>query len=128
MSAFLLKVANGDYYSTVAGLRTTQMSINGNAVDIADKGPDGWQASLLDARSISITGNGIFTGFVSEAQIRDYALSGGLVDYVIAFEGGQQVQCQFLITRLDYAGEWNGERSYTISLESSGPVIVKGIE
>ena len=29
----------------------------------------------------------------------------------------------FLVTRLDYAGDFNGERSYTVNLESSGPVV-----
>jgi len=29
---------------------------------------------------------------------------------------------RFLVTRLEYAGDYNGERNYTISLESSGPV------
>ena len=27
------------------------------------------------------------------------------------------------VARLDYAGDFNGERSYTLSLESSGPVV-----
>jgi len=29
----------------------------------------------------------------------------------------------FLITRLDYAGDFNGERNYTLALESSGHVV-----
>jgi predicted secreted protein len=27
------------------------------------------------------------------------------------------------VTRLDYSGDYNGERNYTLSLESSGPVV-----
>ncbi len=30
---------------------------------------------------------------------------------------------RFLVTRLDYAGDFNGERSYTVALESSGTVV-----
>jgi predicted secreted protein len=40
-SAFLLKVGDGaatPIYSTVAGLRTTQLSINGDAIVITNKG------------------------------------------------------------------------------------------
>jgi predicted secreted protein len=40
-SAFLLKVGDGGLppvYATVAGLRTTQLSINGDAVVITNKG------------------------------------------------------------------------------------------
>ncbi len=29
---------------------------------------------------------------------------------------------RFLVTRLDYAGDYNGERTYTLALESSGEV------
>ena len=47
-SAFLLKVGNGGnpvVYSTVAGMRTTQLSINGEAVVITNKGSGGWRGS-----------------------------------------------------------------------------------
>jgi predicted secreted protein len=29
---------------------------------------------------------------------------------------------RFVVTRLDYAGDYNGERTYALSLESSGEV------
>ena len=29
----------------------------------------------------------------------------------------------FLVTRLEYAGDFNGERNYTLTLESSGEVL-----
>jgi HK97 family phage major capsid protein len=38
-------------------------------------------------------------------------------------EGAAFVSGRFLVTRLDYAGDFNGERSYTLSLESSGAVV-----
>lgn len=126
-SALLLKVADGGdplVYSTVAGLRTTQMSINGDAVNITHKGSGGWRDLLSGAgvRSVSISAAGIFTGSAAETQIRDYALTGEISDYELNFESGDRMRGQFLITRLDYAGDYNGERSYTLSLESSGPV------
>ena len=30
---------------------------------------------------------------------------------------------KFLVTRLEYAGDFNGERNYTLALESSGEVV-----
>jgi predicted secreted protein len=41
----------------------------------------------------------------------------------VAFESGETVTGRFLLTRLDYAGDFNGERTYTLALESSGPVV-----
>ena len=32
------------------------------------------------------------------------------------------MQGRFLVSRLDYSGDFNGERNYTLSLESSGAV------
>lgn len=127
-SAFLLKVGNGATpvaYQTVAGLRTTQLSVNGELVAITSKDSGGWRDLLSGAgiRSISVSGAGVFTGSAAEARVKANALSGVLDDYRLAFESGAAMIGRFLVTRLDYAGDFNGERSYTLSLESSGPVV-----
>ncbi|MEY3658567.1 MAG: hypothetical protein RL425_1328 [Pseudomonadota bacterium] len=126
-SAFLLKVGNGAQplaYQTIAGLRTTQLSINGDAVVITHKGSGGWRELLSGAgvRSLSVSAAGVFTGSAGEMRMKANALSGALDDYELSFESGERLRGKFLVTRLDYAGDFNGERSYTISLESSGPV------
>ncbi len=127
-SAFLLKVGNGAapvVYATVAGMRTTQMSINGDTVVITNKGSGGWRELLSGAgvRSVSVSGAGVFTGSAAETRIKGSALSGVLDDYELSFESGERLQGRFLVQRLDYAGDFNGERSYTLSLESSGAVL-----
>ncbi len=127
-SAFLLKVGDGaatPAYSTVAGLRTTQMSINGDAVVITNKGSGGWRDLLSGAgvRSVSVSGAGVFTGSLSELRIKNSAFAGLIDDYELSFESGERLQGKFLVTRLDYAGDFNGERSYTMALESSGAVV-----
>jgi TP901-1 family phage major tail protein len=112
-------------YSTVAGLRTTQLSINGDAVVITNKGSGGWRDLLSGAgvRSVSVSGAGVFTGSTSETRIKNNALTGLIDDYELSFESGERLRGRFLVTRLDYAGDFNGERSYTMALESSGAVV-----
>lgn len=127
-SAFLLKVGNGAVpvaYQTVAGLRTTQLSINGEAVAITSKDSGGWRELLSGAgvRSVSVSGAGVFTGSAAEARVRSSALSGMIDDYRLTFEGGETITGRFLVTRLDYAGDYNGERNYSLALESSGAVV-----
>jgi TP901-1 family phage major tail protein len=127
-SAFLLKVGNGAapvVYATVAGLRTTQLSVNGELVAITSKDSGGWRELLSGAgvRSVSVSGAGVFTGSAAEVRIKGNALSGAIDDYRLSFESGETMSGRFLVTRLDYAGDYNGERSYTLSLESSGPVV-----
>jgi len=126
-SAFLLKVGDGaspPAWQTVAGLRTTQLSVNGEMVAITSKDSGGWRELLTGAgtRSVSVSGAGVFTGSAAEARIKGNALSGAIDDYRLSFESGETMTGRFLVTRLDYAGDYNGERSYTLSLESSGAV------
>jgi TP901-1 family phage major tail protein len=126
-SAFLLKVGNGaqpPVFTTVAGMRTTQMSVNGEAVNVTSKDSGGWRELLAGAgvRSVSVAASGIFTGSAAETRIKSNALAGLLDDYELSFEGGERLRGRFLVTRLDYSGDYNGERNYALSLESSGAV------
>ena len=127
-SAFLLKVGNGGsppVFSTVAGMRTTQMSVNGEAVNVTSKDSGGWRElrSGAGVRSVSVSAGGIFTGSAAEVRLKGNALSGSIDDYELSFESGERLSGRFLVTRLDYSGDYNGERNYTLSLESSGEVV-----
>lgn len=127
-SAFLLKVGDGAEpvaYTTVAGLKTTQLSINGEAVAITHKESGGWRELLSGAgvRSVSVAAAGIFTGSAAETRVKTSALAGTIDDYRLTFEGGETMTGRFLVTRLEYAGDYNGERTYTVALESSGAVL-----
>ncbi len=126
-SAFLLKISDGastPTYQTVAGLRTTQMSVTGETVVTTHKDSGGWRELLSGAgtRSVSVSAAGIFLGSQAEAQIRTNAMAGTLDDYELSFEDGEKLRGRFLVQRLDYAGDFNGERNYTLQLESSGEI------
>ncbi|GFE73186.1 phage major tail protein, TP901-1 family [Novosphingobium sp. TCA1] len=126
-SAFLLKISGGGSpatFQTVAGLRTTQMSVSGDAVVVTSKDSGGWRELLSGAgvRAVSVSAAGIFLGSAAEARIRANAMAGTLDDYELSFEDGEKLRGRFLVQRLDYAGDFNGERNYTLQLESSGPV------
>ena len=126
-AAFLLKISDGaatPSYRTVAGLRTTQMSITGDTVVVTNKDSGGWRELLSGAgvRQVSVNAAGIFLGSAAETQIRDAALNGTVTDYQLSVEDGARMQGKFLIQRLDYSGDFNGERNYSLVLESSGAV------
>ncbi|MGB3472154.1 MAG: phage major tail protein, TP901-1 family [Erythrobacter sp.] len=127
-SAFLLKIGDGASpvtYETVAGLRTTQMTVNGDTVVVTHKGSGGWRDLLSGAgtRSVSVSAAGIFLGSAEESAVRAHALAGTLDDYELSFEDGERLRGRFLVQRLDYSGDFNGERNYTLQLESSGAVV-----
>ena len=127
-AAFLLKISDGAdpaVYQTVAGLRTTQMSITGDTVVITTKESGGWRDLLSGAgvRQVSVSAAGIFLGSAAENQLRNNVLSGNIDDYELSFEDGAKMRGKFLLQRLDYSGDFNGERNYSIVLESSGEVV-----
>ncbi len=127
-SAFLLKVGDGGappVFTTVAGLRTTQLGVNAESVVTTNKGSGGWRELLSGGgvRSVSLSGAGIFTGSAAEARMQATALAGTLDDYRVSFESGATLTGRFLLTRLDYSGDFNNERTYTVTLESSGQVV-----
>ena len=127
-AAFLLKIGDGaepPTYEIVAGLRTTQMTINGDTVVITHKQSGGWRELLSGAgtRSVSVSASGIFLDSAAEARVRSNALAGTLDAYELSFEDGARMRGSFLVQRLDYAGDFNGERTYALGLESSGAVV-----
>lgn len=127
-AAFLLKIGDGTNppaYDIVAGLRTTQMTINGESVVVTHKGSGGWREILSGAgtRSVSVSASGIFLDSAAEARLQANALAGTLDDYELSFEDGARMRGRFLVQRLDYAGDFNGERTYSLNLESSGAVV-----
>ncbi|MEM8827353.1 MAG: phage tail tube protein, partial [Pseudomonadota bacterium] len=89
-----------------------------------NKGSGGWREILSEAgtRSVSVSGAGVFNGSAAETRLKGHALSGAVADYRLSFESGDEMSGAFLVTRLDYAGDFGGERTYTLSLESAGPV------
>ena len=119
------QTGNGQF-ETIPGLRATRISFNGETGDVTSlEWQGGWRELLSGAgvRHISVSGAGIFTGSDAENAVRGHALAGTLADYELSFESGARMQGRFLVSRLDYAGDYNGERSYTLALESSGPVV-----
>lgn len=126
-AAFLLKMSDGgapEQFRTVAGLRTTQMTIATEQVVITNKGSGGWRELLPlgGVRSVSISGAGVFTGSEAEMALKAGALTGTLDRFEVSFEGGERLRGTFQLSRLDYSGDFNGERTYTMALESSGVV------
>jgi predicted secreted protein len=101
------------------------MSVNGEAVNVTSKDSGGWRDLLSGAgvRSVSVSASGIFTGSAAELRIKGNALAGQVDDYELSFESGERLRGRFLVVRLDYSGDYNGERNYALSLESSGPVV-----
>ena len=132
----LVKIGSGSpvAYATVGGLRSTSITMAEEAVDITNKDSLGHRALLAGGgtNSVSVSGSGVFTDAASEATIRTayYAqqnTSDGSSAQTAAFSLFQIIVPHFgtfagtfMIASLEYAGEFNGEVTYSITFESSG--------
>ena len=119
--AFLLKISDGDsppHYSTLAGFTLRGLWLDGRfCSSLRD-----WQ--IDQANEVRSSGEGVFTGTGAETMLRTAALEGSTTDYQLAFDTGELAQGRFLVTLLDYAGDYNGERKYKICLANVGPIEV----
>ena len=132
-SAFLLKDNSTGTAVTLGGMRSTSMSINGETVDITTKesatfdaaaGNDIGRVLLANAgiRSMSISASGVFIDSASENTTRATAFSGDMVNYDLIFADTSSAKGAFIITSYERAGEYNGEETYSLTLESSGTI------
>lgn len=126
--AFLLKIGDGgapETFTTIGGMRSTSLSINNEMVDVTHKGSGGWREMLGGAgtRMVAITGAGIFTDSAAERDFQTRVLAASIDRYEAVFESGDKFTGPFLAVSLEYAGDYNGERTYNLRLESAGPVM-----
>jgi TP901-1 family phage major tail protein len=131
-SSFLLKDNSTGTPATIGGLRSTSMSINGEMVDVTTKDSNAFITSGNDKardllqgggiRSMSISASGVFTDSSTENILRGFAFDGAIQNYDLIFGDGSKVAGAFLITSYERAGEYNGEETYSVSLESHNTI------
>lgn len=115
-------------YTSVAGLRLTDVTINGGPVDITNKGSNGWQEMLPGAgvRSANLTGSGIFDSNTAAPmhKLMTSALNGGsLIDACIVSGAGDKLFGTWAVESFKRAGNYNDAETFEVSLKSHGPVI-----
>lgn len=110
-------------FETVAGLRATRLAFNAETVDVTSMGSaGGWRELLGGAgvRSASISGSGVFRDEATDARARQAFFDAEVPRFQVVIPGFGRVEGPFQITGLEYAGNYNGEASYDLSLASAG--------
>ena len=131
-SSFLLKDNSTGTPATIGGLRSTSMTINGEAVDITTKDSNAFISSGNDkardllqgggVRSMTISASGVFTDSSTENILRGFAFDGAIQNYDLVFSDGSKISGAFLVTSYERAGQFNGEETYSVTLESSNTI------
>ena len=125
--ALLMKLGNSgspETFTTIGGMRSTSISINDETVDITNK--DSGTARTLLANggilSMSVSGSGVFTDSASETTLRADLNQAALTNYQFLIPDFGTYTGAFQLTSLEYAGEYNGEVTYSFTFESSGAI------
>jgi len=113
---------NGQF-QTVAGLRASRLGFNAETVDVTSLDSQGrWRELLSGAgvRSATISGSGVFRDADSDGRARQVFFDGETPQCQVIIPSFGIVEGPFMITGLEYAGSWNGEATYELSLASAG--------
>lgn len=119
----LLKMDDGEGFTTVAGLRSKTLAFNAQTVDVTHAESAGrWRELLAGAgvRRASVSGAGIFKDAASDALIRQTFFDGTVQDYQLVIPDFGTVEGPFQIAALEFSGAHDGEVAFEITLESAG--------
>lgn len=121
----LIKIdMNGEgLFETVAGLRATRLSFNAESVDVTSlESLGGWRELLAGAgvRSAAISGAGVFRDAASDERVRQLFFAGDIPGFQVIIPDFGTIEGRFQITGVEYAGRYNGEATWEMTLASAG--------
>lgn len=129
----LLKIdMNGSgLFETVAGLRTTRLSLNAETVDVTTLDSEGgWRELLAGAgvRSAALSGSGVFKDEATDERMRALFFAGAIPAVQVIVPGFGTLEGPFQIAAIDYAGTHDGEATFEVSLASAGALTFEAME
>ena len=110
-------------FQTIAGLRAARISFNAETVDVTSlESQGGWRELLAGAgvKSASISGSGVFRDDATDARARQVFFNGEVPDFQVIIPSFGVVEGAFQLTAIEYAGTYNGEATYEMTLASAG--------
>jgi TP901-1 family phage major tail protein len=125
-----LDLNGGGQFTTIAGLRATRISFNAETVDVTNlESQGGWRELLGGAgvRSASVSGSGVFVDSATDERARQVFFAGTVEQFQVIIPDFGIVEGPFQITAIEYAGSYNGEATYELSLASAGALSFTAI-
>lgn len=124
---FIIKrdATGGGSWQTVGGMRSNQLVINGETIDVSDKDGSEWRELLEGGiRSMSLSGSGVFDNSTQLNYIEDAAMDGTFEDIRIYDGSGNYFEGEFQVTNFTLTGEHSGALEFSCSFESSEEVTL----
>lgn len=124
--ALLLRIESAPgVFTTIAGLRARSLTLNAESADITNADSAGaWRELLAGAgvRSVALSGAGIFKDAASDELLRSAFFGETLPGFELVIPDFGTLTGPFQIRSLEYAGEHDGEVTFTVSLDSAGAI------
>jgi len=128
----LIKIGDGadpETFTTVAGLRSTTITLNDESVDITTK-DDGVFRTMLPqggVQTVTISGSGVFLDAVSEESVRAKFGASEYSNFQVIVPDFGTYEGAFQVSSIEYAGEYNGEVTYSMTFDSSGEITYTAV-
>jgi TP901-1 family phage major tail protein len=120
----LLKISDGaGGFTTVAGIRAKTISLNARTVDGTNAdSADAWRELIAGAgvKSAAVRGAGVFKDAASDELIRAAFFAQSAQTWRLIVPNFGVLEGAFVIEALEYAGDHDGEASFSIALASAG--------
>lgn len=112
-------------FETAAGLRATRINFNADTVDVTSlDSVGGWREVLGGAgmKTASVSGSGVFKDEASDERIREMFFAGDTPNFQVIIPDFGTIEGAFIVSSIEYAGAYNGEATYDMSLTSAGAI------
>ena len=129
---FTLAVEDGSTpgdYNVIGGMRSNSLAINNEVVDVTNKSSTGVRTLLEGAgvNSIEVSGSAVFFDDVEALQVLVAAEGNTHLNFQLTVPSATTARTytgEFAVASATLAGEYNGEVTYELTLQSAG-VITK---
>lgn len=111
--------------TTTGGFRTRSFAINAEIVDVTTVDDTNRYRQLLAAsgiKNVSFTGDGVIKDTAAQQAMITDILAQTNDTYTLTWPGVGTLSGAFTINKFDGAGTFNGEATFTVSLESAGDI------
>ncbi|MEM9938107.1 MAG: phage major tail protein, TP901-1 family [Pseudomonadota bacterium] len=122
----LIKISDGgepESFVTLAGIRTSEIELNTSRVDgTAMDSLEGWRELVPGAgvKSARVRGRGVFKDAASDARMRTVFFAGQIARWQLVVPGLGALTGPLQISELRWAGNHDGEATFSVDLESAG--------
>ncbi len=117
-------------YVTMAGLRARTISLNAQAVGVTHTdSPNAWRELLPGAgvKTASVSGSGVFKDAGADELVRAAFFAQDIRNWQIIIPDFGSLTGPFQIAALEYAGDFDREAVYSLTLSSAGAIVFAAI-